>query len=736
MSKYIPIGLLLGWLLSLSAHAIGLGPLEIHSSLNQPFAGSVRLFALGDVPLSDLQAKIASEEYYQRANLDRTVTIGKLKFEIVRSQGGYPIIWITSDDRITDLFVQILLELSWPEGRTYRAYTILLDPSDYHTAVNDPSRLPERQTASQLANPQPAPIISARSTATTTSPSSGSTYASDSAAPIYGPVQSGEALWNIVQKVKPGSSVTIQQAMLAIVDINPKAFINGNVNGLKAGYQLKIPDLEVMQSVPAATALQEVEQHDRAWRAAQPIEHILEPPYTKNEAGEDSQQRAANNTIETPAPDVQESQQTPAVTQVQLEEAPPSVLAPAFASSASAAPQQDATLNDFTFIDLEKSTDNDTGLVAVIRAELLETSAAVNTLTETNLAMQQQFEDLTVQNQQLQTQLGNSNDEIALLKSQLIDLLKTNGQVAAADNQAAAIPVSTSERSYIKLMLLIIISLGLATMLGWRIYQSRANEALNIDDISDFEPEPSDADSSEEETINSNEMQENTTKTSVSAEKLYQASSQERNDSAEKQEAAFNTPAATDEQYDAPSQEETAIEAEAPATDRKPHEATDNEETPATDLSSSEQNETNDLPILDIDMQIEPTIPTESTAATDTDDEQAQNRDTLKFSSYSDDSMQLDKSHEPAQDPASEEIEEDAAKDTTKNGLSEADIKAFTGTDEKDIIATKMDLAKTYIEMGELNDAKQLLVEVIKQGDEKQIQAAKELLQQINSDLP
>ena len=78
----------------------------------------------------------------------------------------------------------------------------------------------------------------------------------------YGMTRPGDTSWNVASKVRPNRSVTVQQTMLALVEANPEAFINGNVNLLMAGYALRVPDLGEIRALSSAEALSEVEYHN------------------------------------------------------------------------------------------------------------------------------------------------------------------------------------------------------------------------------------------------------------------------------------------------------------------------------------------------------------------------------------------------------------------------------------------------------------------------------------------
>jgi pilus assembly protein FimV len=88
-----------------------------------------------------------------------------------------------------------------------------------------------------------------------------------SAPGTYGPTQRKDTLWRIANSVRPDDSVTVDQAMIALLKANPDAFIGRNINRLKAGYVLQVPDRATMTTISAAEARAEVRQQARAWRA-------------------------------------------------------------------------------------------------------------------------------------------------------------------------------------------------------------------------------------------------------------------------------------------------------------------------------------------------------------------------------------------------------------------------------------------------------------------------------------
>lgn len=78
-------------------------------------------------------------------------------------------------------------------------------------------------------------------------------------------VEKGDIMLRIAEQYRPGD-VDINQAMLAIMRYNPEAFIDNNVNLVREGYVLRIPDREAMLSLTSGAALAQVQEQNALWR--------------------------------------------------------------------------------------------------------------------------------------------------------------------------------------------------------------------------------------------------------------------------------------------------------------------------------------------------------------------------------------------------------------------------------------------------------------------------------------
>jgi len=245
--------------------ALGLGNAQISSALNEPLQARIELFSVQNTDLEDIKATLASSSEFQKAGLEWTHNLSELRFKVMTGPGGKPYISVTSRQPVREPFLNFLLEVNWPAGRLLREYTVLLDPPVYGAAMEKAIRptvstAPEDSQQTIVGVPPPIPKAMSpgpsRSTATATARSDGE----------YGPVKRNETLWSIATTVRPDGGVSVQQTMLALVEANPEAFINGNVNALKEGYILRIPGREEIAGRSQREALAEVKRQYDLWQ--------------------------------------------------------------------------------------------------------------------------------------------------------------------------------------------------------------------------------------------------------------------------------------------------------------------------------------------------------------------------------------------------------------------------------------------------------------------------------------
>ena len=261
--------------------ALGLGNLRLESALNEPLKARIELLSAKAEELNSLHVDLADEAAFRRADIPRENVLRQLRFSIKESETGPAYILISSADPIREPFLNFLLEVNWSKGRLYREYTVLLDPPDYVTGqgpkkVTPPTvttvkkAVPEKMESREIKEEEPTVIYHPEYKPPAT-PATVPTTAPSTAGPVeyrggdYGPVVGGDTLWSIARTVRPDTSISIQQMMLALMRANPDAFINNNINGLKRGYVLKVPELSDAQSLTKDDAFAQARLQNSMW---------------------------------------------------------------------------------------------------------------------------------------------------------------------------------------------------------------------------------------------------------------------------------------------------------------------------------------------------------------------------------------------------------------------------------------------------------------------------------------
>ena len=271
------------------AWALGLGEIELQSALNQPLRAEIALSATAD-EMQGLRVTLAGDDMFARRGLDRPAFLGGLEFRIVAAANGRNVVQISSRESITEPFVTLLVEATWPRGRNVKEYTVFLDPPIYVAAPAAPPAVRPAETRTPANNapggqitrpaaPPPAssPPASISNAPPVREPAPNVSRAEPSGAPrapavsggSYGPVQRAETLWAIAERLRP-EDITVNQMMIAIFQANPQAF-GGNINVLRAGATLRLPESADFGTLATTVANAEVRRHADEWqnRAAQ-----------------------------------------------------------------------------------------------------------------------------------------------------------------------------------------------------------------------------------------------------------------------------------------------------------------------------------------------------------------------------------------------------------------------------------------------------------------------------------
>ena len=234
----------------LMAYSAGLGRLTVNSALGQPLSAEIEIGSLQSGEEDSVTARLASPEAFRQAGIELSSALVGMQFSIDKS-GSRPVIRLKTSQAVNEPFLDILVELQWATGRLVREYTFLLDPVDYRgTAAPAPTPAPAARPAPAAEPAKAAPAPRSESRPIPAAPATTSTKQET--------VNKGDTLGAIARKNKP-DGVTLNQMLIALYRANQDAFIRGNINLVRAGRILNIPDREAIAAVDAAEAGQQVQ---------------------------------------------------------------------------------------------------------------------------------------------------------------------------------------------------------------------------------------------------------------------------------------------------------------------------------------------------------------------------------------------------------------------------------------------------------------------------------------------
>ena len=274
-------------LLSSTAMALGLGEIRVKSQPGQPFLAEIPIISSQPGELEHLQARLASPTTFERVGLPRPDgLVSALNFAVALDAQGQAVVRVTSSEPVQVAAVNFLVEVDWGQGRLVREYSALVDAPDALAVAGQPliqAPLPPPSNAivrePRLATPaSPETPVAAPSPAAAPPPQPEPAAVAVTSPPSPAPsvptapgdtqveVQRGQALSNIAREHAQGYS--LDQAMLALLRANPEAFIGGNINRLKQGAVLRVPQSAEIAQLDEAEAAALVRNQVAEWRQA------------------------------------------------------------------------------------------------------------------------------------------------------------------------------------------------------------------------------------------------------------------------------------------------------------------------------------------------------------------------------------------------------------------------------------------------------------------------------------
>lgn len=249
-----------------NAQALSLGRITVQSALGEPLSAEIDISDISADEAASLKVQVALPASFKSAGLDYSPILTGLRMVLQKRPDGRSYLRLSSDRLVQEPFVDLILDAGWQSGRLVRNYTMLFDPPSMRAApVVRPLSVP---LSAPLSAPSPVAEPRVVQTPRPAAPATPPVVRQPAAG---AEVKSAPAATNGTQRlvtVRPGdsasriaiahrlSNVSLDQMLVAMQRGNPNAFIDGNVNRIKAGAIVALPTEKQATAVSSAQASQ------------------------------------------------------------------------------------------------------------------------------------------------------------------------------------------------------------------------------------------------------------------------------------------------------------------------------------------------------------------------------------------------------------------------------------------------------------------------------------------------
>ncbi|ETX11591.1 Tfp pilus assembly protein FimV-like protein [Marinomonas ushuaiensis DSM 15871] len=711
-----------------SSYALELGELTSQSNLDEPYRGKIEISDVGTLTTDDILIRLGSESEFRQAGLAPTRVLSQLRFNVT-NENGELVVAVSSNEPLVADELHFILAARWPSGQVVREYQAPLNQS----------ALVEK---SQKEVVQSAPVSSS---ASTLPDSTGSVFSqatsSAEAMPVNGQanVVKGNTLWSIAGQNRPTNQLTIYQTMMAIQALNKEAFYSDNINLLKEGAVLRLPTQDQIALFNKTTSEEEFKRQHDAWMAL------------KASKGQSSVEKAQLNT----QAKAKDAESTPSAGADKLTLSSGQSSLPENSASSNAGENSRAGLNDLQtelsasqeLLDKEQREKAELSVQLGDLNKQLETLERLISLKDEQLAdLQQQF----VNAQQTLQEQKNTVDQ--LLEADQIRREKEQVEADSLVNKIFGNPIIVSMGAVVILLL--------GFLIGLVMRRSGKNQG--------------------DESLKKNEFDLSSSAAAATVASMnYAQDDQVKEELQEEDPFAFDFD--TDDDPDDMEHYDSFDSGIASMDELDPVDDMDFSEDPETELESAVEDEidleedfssfdeTDDLPEPEINLDsddelegfVEDDIPTMTPDVVDVENSEpeldvsseAEREEESFVSSLLNDVDQEDVDESAifngmSNDSIASTIEETLAE--AQENESEFEVPAFgeaeAAADEEesdeeeefdffdgsgDEVATKLDLARAYMDMGDEEGARVILEDVVESGNEKQISEAQNMIERM-----
>ena len=236
---------------SQQALAMGFGQASLHSHLGEPLDVRVPLIMEKGETVQQFKVQLATPNEYLSLEQVPPQSYHDIRIDIKKPTSSVPEVYIHSSYAVDEAILVLVLKVKQGRGVFYKKMQFFLDALDIQPTKKTSWMSHPNETVKYTASQQSQGNQAESSRTSSRQDEASFAHTGDwSRRSSYGPVQSGDSLSEIAYRLRKDKRWSNQQIMLALFDANPEAFVHQNINQLKKGRFLKVPnDVAVKQFV-------------------------------------------------------------------------------------------------------------------------------------------------------------------------------------------------------------------------------------------------------------------------------------------------------------------------------------------------------------------------------------------------------------------------------------------------------------------------------------------------------
>ena len=273
--------LTIGILFALVSEAIQLGKITVNSKQAQPFSAQIEAIVTKADDLTELVPAIASKENFEAQGIERLPIHADIQTTFVKNADGKVFLKLNSAKAVQDPFLDLLIEIQSAKGKTYREYTVLLDPADpmdkiVNESLEKENKSSELEPQKSIENGKKAEIAkqeqidkdkTEKNADVSKKQKTKKAEKSSSEVSALKTVRSvpGKTLYQIGRE-NSISGVTLEQMVVGIYLNNKSAFAEGNINGLNKNQTITIPNENYFDDLSHLKARKILREQNNEWK--------------------------------------------------------------------------------------------------------------------------------------------------------------------------------------------------------------------------------------------------------------------------------------------------------------------------------------------------------------------------------------------------------------------------------------------------------------------------------------